>query len=74
MRVEDKDFFGAHGEVYHGAWIDNESALKRAEDCGVDLPYCFFQTSNSFHGMDDSWKRFPRNGTPLGPGGNFSVR
>jgi len=32
----------------------------------VNFPYCFLQTSNSFHGVVDSWKRFPKKGIPLG--------
>ena len=77
MRGEDEDSLAAHCEVCHGAGIDNRISFGKggaAEGCGVDVPYDFFQTSNSFHGVNDSWEKFPRNGIPFGPGGSFPVR
>jgi len=54
--------------------VEGEISFQRyREEFGVDFPYCFLQTSNSFHGVVDSWKRLPKKGIPLGPGGNLCV-
>ena len=74
MGVDDEDPLASHREVRQRSCIQIEvSSTSLSYEPEVDIPYCFFQTSNSFHGVLDSWKRLPKNGIPLGPGGNFPL-
>jgi len=72
MCVEDEDSLAAYCKVHQRSCIENEISIEN--DGGMGRRPILVLTSSSFHGIIDSWKRFPRNGRPLGPGGSFPLR